>query len=75
MESDTTSELGEEEPTTDENYRDGWDSQETGNDPMMALDYQRIPERKEFNGYEMGWDNMLRPPDRSRPTKTLSDDR
>ena len=32
METDTTSELGEEEPTTDDNYRDGWDSTPTGDE-------------------------------------------
>ena len=32
MENDTTSELGEDQPTTDENYRDGWDSEPTGDE-------------------------------------------
>jgi hypothetical protein len=32
MEPDVTKELGEDEPTTDANYREGWDSTPTGDE-------------------------------------------
>jgi hypothetical protein len=32
MEPDETTELGQDDPTTDENYRDGWDSEPTGDE-------------------------------------------
>ena len=48
METDTTSELGEDQPTTDENYRDGWDSEPTGDellDQIQTTPVEAMPAR------------------------------
>ncbi len=64
MEKDTTSELGEEEPTTDANYRDGWDSVAT---TVGEFDENGVPIFVVDAATEEGLP--------ARPTKTLSDDR
>ena len=69
METDTTSELGEEEPTTDENYRDGWDSVATR---VGDFDANGVPT---FNIATEESEVATEAAMNARPSKTLSDDR
>ncbi len=69
MEPDTTSELGEDQPTTDENYRDGWDSVATQVD---NFDENGVPI---FNIATEATEVATEEAMNARPTKTLSDDR
>jgi D-lyxose ketol-isomerase len=64
MEPDETTELGEDEPITDENYRDGWDSVATN---VGNFDENGLPIFTVDAVTEEGLP--------ARPTKTLSDDR